>query len=248
MVTRAEPDAVSPRPARILHTSDCHLDRLDNGPEQRAFEAVIDLSIALDVDLVLITGDLFDHNRMGADVVTWTAAQLARSDRPVVLLTGNHDALDRTSVYHRFDRSNCPRVRLIDEAAGQTIAVDGTDVTVWARAMVEHEPGYRPLQGAPARSPGRWHVVAGHGLAVHLLPGRSSPIPAEDLDGLDADYVALGHIHAFTVVRQHPLTVYPGTPPYSRKGEPGCVLVTLDPAQPPRADWLPLHLPAYGSP
>jgi DNA repair exonuclease SbcCD nuclease subunit len=53
----------APRPARILHTSDCHLDEVNDGLHQRAFAASIDLSIELDVSLVLITGDMFDHSR-----------------------------------------------------------------------------------------------------------------------------------------------------------------------------------------
>jgi len=156
-----------PRPATILHTSDCHLDEVDDGTPQRAFAAAIDQSIELDVDLLLITGDLFDHNRVGDAILDWTVAQLDRADRPVVLMVGNHDTLDSASVHHRFEAgSRCRQVQFLDDPDGTTVEVPGTDIVVWGRAMVEHEPSFRPLQGHTPRIEGRWHVIAGHGLWV----------------------------------------------------------------------------------
>ncbi len=234
-----------PQPATLLHTSDCHLDQTDGGSSQRAFAAAIDLSIELDVDLVLITGDLFDHSRVRDPILEWTAEQLDRAGRPVVLIVGNHDCLEDASVHHRFAvSSRCRQVHFLDNPDGATVAVPGTDVVVWGRAMVEHEPSFRPLHGYPGRVAGRWCVVAGHGLAVtepdHY--GRSSPIFPEDIDALDADYVALGHVHAYRVVRQQPLTVYPGATAYSRHGDPGCAVVDLVADQPPQVRWMPLAI------
>ncbi len=197
---------------------------------QRAFAAAIDLSIELDVDLVLITGDLFDHSRVRDPILEWTAEQLDRAQRPVVLIVGNHDSLNEASVHHRFAASSrCRQVHFLDDPDGATVEVPGTDVLVWGRAMVEHEPSFRPLQGYPGRVDGRWCVVAAHGLALRyeMDLGRSSPILVEDIDTLDADYVALGHVHAHQVVRDVPLTVYPGATADSRRGQPGCVVVDL---------------------
>jgi DNA repair protein SbcD/Mre11 len=236
--------AAAPRPATILHTADVHLDEVDDGPSQRAFAAAIASSIELDVDLVLITGDLFDHNRVGDAILDWTAGQLDRADRPVVLMVGNHDTLDSTSVHHRFAAgSRCQQVQFLDDPDGSTVEVPGTDIVVWGRAMVDHEPTFRPLHGHPPRTEGRWHVIAGHGLWVgQAVAGRSSPIFPEDLDALEADYVALGHLHAHQVVREEPLTIYPGATAYSRHGEAGCVLVDLVPGEATTFRWLALDI------
>jgi exonuclease SbcD len=232
-----------PRPAKILHTSDCHLDKVDDGLRQRAFAASIDLSIELDVDLLLITGDLFDHDRIGDPILDWTAEQLDRANRPIVLLVGNHDCLDERSIHHRFEaESRCRQVQFIDDPMGMTVEVPGTDIVVWGRAMVEHVPSFRPLSGAPPRPADRWHVIAGHGLAVGAGADtrRSSLILLEDIDSLDADYVALGHIHAHEVLCERPLTAYAGATSYSLDGQPGCAIVDLVDTHAPQLTWTEL--------
>ena len=232
------------RPASILHTSDCHLDRLDGGVAQRAFAGAIDASIGLDVDLLLITGDLFDHARVPDDVLEWTGAELDRAGRPVVLLTGNHDQLDERSVHHRFTAADrCAEVTFVDDADGMVVHVPGAGITVWAKAMLDHHPGFRPLQGAPARPDDGWYVVAGHGLTVGRTESRrSSPIPDDDIDAIDADYIALGHVHVHQVVREHPLSAYAGSTANSLGGEPGVVHVELTPDEPSRLRWIHLDV------
>jgi exonuclease SbcD len=240
--------SATPRRATILHTSDCHLDEVDDGTEQRAFAAAIDLSIELDVDLVLIAGDLFDHNRVGDAILDWTVAQLDRAGRPVVLMVGNHDTLDTTSVHHRFEAgSRCRQVQFLDDPDGKTVEVPGTDIVVWGRAMLEHEPSFRPLHGHASRIDGRWHIIAGHGLWLGAaMAGRSSPIFPEDIDALDADYVALGHLHAYQVVSEHPPAVYPGATAYSRQREAGCVVVELVPGRETAFRWVSLEVEVEG--
>ena len=52
---------------RILHISDIHLDNeiglgAEKSSAQIGLEAAIDASIEKNVDLILLAGDLFDHN------------------------------------------------------------------------------------------------------------------------------------------------------------------------------------------
>ena len=234
-----------PRPATILHISDCHLDDVEGSRDRRAFVSAIDLSIELDVDLLLITGDLFDHSRVRDPLLEWTAAGLDRSHRPVVLIVGNHDCFNATSVHHRFSAaSRCQQVTFLDDPEGASVEVPGTDIVVWGKAMVEHETAYRPLAGAPGRVDGRWNLIAAHGLVMHqrVDPGRSSPILTEELDNIDADYVALGHIHTFQVIRRQPLTAYAGATASSLKGQPGAVVVDLKAGCPPTLHWHALSI------
>jgi exonuclease SbcD len=234
-----------PRAATILHISDCHLDDEEESRYRRAFASAIDLSIELDVDLLLITGDLFDHSRVRDPLLEWTAELLDCADRPVVLIVGNHDCLNETSVHHRFAAgSRCKQVTFLDDPDGTSVEVPGTDIVVWGKAMVEHDPAYRPLVGAPGRVEGRWNLVAAHGLVMdrRVDSRRSSPILTEELDGIDADYVALGHIHTFQVIRSQPLTAYAGATASSLKGQPGAVLVDLESGCLPTLRWQALPL------
>ena len=245
---QAQPDGTieamsAPRPATLLHTSDVHLDLDDGGRHQQAFAAAIDLAIATDVDAVLIVGDLFDHARVRDDILTWAAAQLDRLGRPVVLLVGNHDALHEQSVHHRFEvQSRCADVLFLDDPEGSTVEVPGTDIVVWGRAMIEHEPAFQPLAGSPPRRDGVWNIVAGHGLVINDASDlhRSSPIFPDTFTSLDCDYVALGHIHEHAVVHSEPLVCYSGATARSRRGEPGCVIVELVPGEGASLRWTPL--------
>ena len=222
------------RPATLVHTSDCHLEKTDGGPEQLAFRAVIDMAIDRQADVLLIAGDLFDHNRVKEEIVVWVAGQLNRFPGPVVLLVGNHDSLhDR-----RHDlRDTCDRLIMLDHPEGKILDLPGTDITIWGRAMVEHSPEFRPLANAPMGQADRWSVIAAHGL-VEAEAGRSSPMSTKEISELSADYVALGHVHVHTIVHESPPTRYSGATHVHWTDTSGCVVVDFIPGEGARAQWV----------
>jgi DNA repair exonuclease SbcCD nuclease subunit len=236
------------RPLTLLHTADVHLGLGDaHGREEAAFTAVVDLAISLEVDVFLVAGDLFDHGRVTDDLLAWTAKELDRLQRPVVLLVGYHDALHDESVHHRFRAAErCAQVQLLDEPDGGVVEVPGTDLVVWGRAMRHHVPSFRPLAGVAPRPPDRWCVVAGHGnpLLRDKPSHHGSPIAPTEVEAIDWDYVALGHHHGYRVLRDAPPAVYPGALARSRKGEPGAVLVDFVPEQGASHAWVPVELGA----
>jgi DNA repair exonuclease SbcCD nuclease subunit len=191
---------------------------------------------------VLIAGDLFDHARVADEVLELAADALGRFGRPVVLMPGNHDVLDARSVHGRFEvEVRCPNVQFLDDPDGSVVQIPGTDVIVWGRGMVEHEPGFRPLAGIPVRRTDVWCIAAAHGLVVEdERSGRSSTILPADLD-LDWDYVALGHVHEHRIVRgSGTVACYPGATAASRAGAPGVVVVDLRPGRAVELEWTAL--------
>jgi DNA repair exonuclease SbcCD nuclease subunit len=233
----------------MLHTADVHLGLSglnERGLEERAFTAAIDLAIDRDVDAILIAGDLFDHARVPDSLLEWTAKQLDRAERPVVLLAGNHDPLNGQSVHHRFSASDrCAQATLLDQANGSTVEVPGADIVVWGRAMAEHVPSFRPLDGVPPKPAGRWSVVAGHGitLATDQRSHHGSPITPAEIAVIDWDYVALGHHHGHKVLREAPRPVlYSGATARSYKGAPGAVIVDFTPGAGAAFEWTPLDV------
>ncbi|MDP2288202.1 MAG: DNA repair exonuclease [Actinomycetota bacterium] len=228
------------RPATLVHTSDCHLARDEGGPAQLAFEAVVTLAIARRADVLLIAGDLFDHSRVGPEIVSWVAAQFNRFPGPVVLLVGNHDCLDDASVHHRHDlRAVCDRLIMLDDPDGKRVELPGSDIAIWGRAMVEHAPHFQPLANAPVGQSDRWSVIAAHGL-LDAEAGRSSPIRSDELADLTADYVALGHIHVHTVVRVSPPIRYSGSTYSHGHGKSGCLVVDFIPGDGAIVEWVSL--------
>lgn len=231
------------RPATVLHTSDCHLGTSPRRDEEAAFERAIALARDEGVHAVLIAGDLFDHTRVSDETLHWTAEQLGTLACPVVVIRGNHDVFDGRSVHERWmTTAALERVRVIDDHDGRIVEIPGTDVVVWGRAMIEHEPGYRPFAGLPGRPADRWTIAAGHGLVLEDgSSDRSSPIFTSDLAEVTWDYVALGHVHAYREVRDHPTPVrYAGATAASRDGAPGVVLVDFIPGLGARPRWVAL--------
>ena len=225
------------RPLTLLHTADIHLDNRPADSAQLpktylAFEAIIDFARDVNVDIVLIAGDLFDHNRVDEEAVVFAQDQLQRLDCPAVILPGNHDCLQADGIYRRHDFSAaCENVRVISDPDGQSITFPDLDLRLWGRGMEAHEPGFHPLAHLPARdaSPTRWHVAMAHGFFYEDFeaPERSSPILASEIRETDWDYVALGHKHVMADHSQGGVAAwYPGTPqPDWSPAPPGHVLV-----------------------
>jgi DNA repair protein SbcD/Mre11 len=220
----------SRRPLRVLHTADVHLESDGYGDarqqaahrdrERRMFRKIVDRALSDEVDLVLIAGDLFDHNRVGDEAVEFVRTELARLSQPVVILPGNHDVLHTNAIYDRHDfTTGAPHVHLIRRLDGEAIELPELDTIVWGRAMEEHEPGFQPLANIPVRDAHRWSLGMGHGFFYQdrQRPDRSSPIFADEIRDTGWDYLALGHQHVQTNVSQGDVTAY-----YA--GAPGTVL------------------------
>ena len=210
----------------MLHTADVHLGSDTYGRpdehaaqqarERRLFTGIVDRALADRVDLLLIAGDLFDHNRVPDETVEFVRAELGRLRQPVVILPGNHDCLHTNAIY---DRHEFParHVHVIRRLEGETLAFPALDAVVWGRAMEEHEPAFQPLARLPSRDEARWCLAMGHGFffAERQRPDRSSPIFADEVRDTGWDYVALGHHHLQADVSQGRVTAYyagaPGT-------------------------------------
>lgn len=205
-----DPSTQDRRHVRLLQTSDVHL-----GPRMREPDGLLHrdecvcpihvlrhLADEHDVDVVLIVGDLFEHARVSHQLVEETFAELARLDADVVLLPGNHDVHDDTAVYRRQRTTvDASGIHFLDDPLGATVDVADGALRIWARAMEDHAPHYRPLENVAPHPGDRWFVAAAHG---HFVPTmdrerhRSSRFAIEDVDATGADYVALGHWHVTT--------------------------------------------------
>jgi len=216
----------SRRPLRVLHTADVHLEsdgygdaRQQAGHNQRGrrvFQRIVDRALHDEVDLVLIAGDLFDHNRVSDEAVDFVRSELARLRQPVVILPGNHDVLGPNAIYDRHDlTAGTNHVHVIRRLDGETIDLPELDAIVWGRGMEAHEPGFQPLGRIPSRDSRRWCLAMGHGFFYpgRQKPDRSSPIFADEIRDTGWDYLALGHQHVQENVSQgNVIAYYAGAP------------------------------------
>ncbi|MGY9073650.1 MAG: metallophosphoesterase family protein [Acidimicrobiales bacterium] len=206
----------------MIHTSDVHIGWTKGDGADHLdvclcpVHGVVDVVRSHEADVLLVAGDLFDHARLSNEVIGQTLDVLASCGVPVVLIPGNHDVLDGTSLWHRAaGEVVASGVHLLDAPEGSQIELFEGDLTIWCQAMEEHHPGYQPLADVPGRPDSGWWVVAGHG--HHEAPDegsyRSSPILADEIARTEADYVALGHWHIRTDVSAGGVPAwYPGAP------------------------------------
>ena len=200
---------------RLIHTSDIHLgDPYGHPASILALQKVVNAVGDQEPDYLLLSGDVFDNQRIGDDVIRYFLDEISRAQVPSIVLPGNHDLMNETSIYSRaiFERSP-ENLHVFREPTGQLISFKHIDF--WGKAMIEHSPSFRPVEGMPDAAPGKWLVSMAHG-HFEKKPtgsGRSSLIFSEDISSLKCDYLALGHWDIHTDISQGDVTaVYSGCP------------------------------------
>jgi DNA repair protein SbcD/Mre11 len=205
---------------RLVHLSDVHLgyrqyQRLTPaGINQReadvaaAFKSVVDQTIEIEPDLIVIAGDLFHTVRPSNPAILWAFQQFIRLQKalpktPIVLIAGNHD-LPRTSetgcILGLFSQLG---VRVVDKDA-KRIDLPEIDASVLA---IPDMAG--PLPALDPNPDARYNVLVLHGetpgLPEWLTIGDRSrvEIPLDLLRRTDWDYIALGHYHIHQQVGEH---------------------------------------------
>jgi DNA repair exonuclease SbcCD nuclease subunit len=174
----------------IIHSSDLHID----GRHSEAFHPlckVLDTSRREGADLLLLAGDIFDHNRLKLEQIDAVARLLDDARLPVVILPGNHDCLEASSVYRRGGLAGVPNVHVLGISSEESYVLG--DLEVWGRPHLDYHD-YSPLANPRPRTT-RWQIATAHG---HWVKDdrdrhRSWLIHSEEIAATGADYVALGH-------------------------------------------------------
>jgi len=242
-------------PFRILCTGDVHLGRrptrIPEGIEARtlgprgAWQAIVASAIELNVDAVVLTGDVVDEsNRFyeAFSVLQSGIQRLVEAKIPIIAVSGNHDFEVLPRLADQF-----PEFRLLGRGGR------------WEEVILEQEdrPSVR-FQG--------WSFPAGHVSTNPLAdyPLVSDGIPTVGVLHCDCDANAspyapvttselrakapvawlLGHIHKPGLLcTSLPMILYPGSPVGLDPGEPGthgAWIVTIEKGQTPASELLPL--------
>jgi len=175
-------------------------------------EALVDVASQAKVDLVIVAGDLFDHNRVDDSLVSFVAEHLQRLPVYVAILPGNHDCLASDSV---FDRAalweNCANVRVFRALHGETLDLPGLQVSLWGKPINSYVHNVLPLAGIPRpQENGQWHIAVAHGYYVSVEPALfpSYHITQDEIVTSGWDYIALGHLIDFRCVCNEPVKAY----------------------------------------
>ena len=199
------------RKLRLLHTADVHMETVrDKGC--RSLEALVSVAVKTEVDLIIIAGDFFDHNRVDNNLALFAIEQLKRLPVPAIILPGNHDCLVPDSVYLRPNLwEGLPNVSIIQNPEGETHSFPSLRAEVWGRPLMNYSGDVRPMAEAPRPNrKGYWHVAIAHGYFVDTEPPifPSLHISHEEVSTSGYDYVALGHWPNFRCVCPAPVVAY----------------------------------------
>ena len=128
---------------------------------------------------MLLVGDVFDNDRVPDSVLEFFLDQMRRLPVPAVVLPGNHDLYDDSSLYRRDPFLRKPsNLHIFTQTDGESITLPDLPLDLWGRAMPAHTPQFSPLAGMSAASDGHWLVALAHGhFHYHNdKEQRSSPI------------------------------------------------------------------------
>lgn len=194
-------DQRTPDDIVVVHSSDLHVDdsytaRAYGGDGNGPLRCVLDAAQEVSASIVLLTGDIFEHNRLPLDLLDQTARILEDADRPVVILPGNHDPAIPESVYHRSAVSDPSNVFVLGVTHKKAVTFPDMELEIWGHAH-KHYEDMAPLRSPRARKT-RWQIAAAHG-HFEPDPDMSTPlrpswlISEAEIAATEADYIALGH-------------------------------------------------------
>jgi exonuclease SbcD len=221
-------NAKDPTHIRILHTADWHLGREFLGADltaahQHFFDWLAARIGELEVDVVIMAGDIFDRALPPAASVELLNGQLARlsESSKLILVAGNHDSMKRLSygpllkpdIHLRSGTTEIGQPVLVESGATRLLVypVPYLDPGLVARDLgVEQTRHEAVLQAAfdrcredlAGREGSPRAVAVAHAFVRDstesesertISIGDADQVPASTFEGFD--YVALGHLH-----------------------------------------------------
>ena len=216
---------------RILHAADFHLDSAFTGlSEQQARQRrqesreltrrMVEYGNDHGVELLLLSGDLFDSGNVYSQTAEELSAALAEFRGQVVIAPGNHDCYTAASPYARILWPE--NVHIFTTPYMSRFAFPQYGCTVYGAAFTAPEVSEgAALEGIAA---GEESVAIGvlHGEAG-AKDSRYRPVSVQQIARSGLDYLALGHVHTCSGVLAAGGTAYayPGCPEGRGFDEPG---------------------------
>lgn len=207
----------------IVHSSDLHVDDgytagLHGGDGTAGLRAVLRTAREADADMVLLAGDVFEHNRLPGSVIDRTTLLLADAGIPVVMLPGNHDPAVPDSPWWRWGAADPDNVHVLGVTHDEAVLFDQFDLEIWGHAHRDYDDMF-PLR-EPRRRTTRWQIAIAHG---HYEPKpdlgtnmRAAWLISDDeIAATGADYVALGHWNRAAKVGKGVPAYYSGSPEFA---------------------------------
>ena len=234
---------------KFIHFADAHLDspflglsflpsesfkQIQKAPMQ-SLTKIVDLALKEKVDLVLIAGDTFDSFKPTPSVQIFFAREIERlvnAQIQVIMIFGNHDHMSKKdllvaeSPYFKL-LGNGEKVETVSYKTKNGFEYDVTGFSYLANHINEDIAAQFPAK-SNRYTFGIMHAQERAGASSQNV---YAPFSLSELQNLNYNYFALGHIHLRQVLSETPLIVYPGNIQgrhINETGPKGCYLGTID--------------------
>ena len=214
---------------RLVHTADwqvgmaaAHLGDLGAPVRAQRLETgkrLVAQANGAGADLLLVAGDLFEHNAVKGELIQKTADILARFHGPVYIIPGNHDPYLPGSAWEHPAWSAAGNLTVISDAV--PVAID--QGTLFPCPLRSKNDGADPTAWITPETGSGIRIGLAHG-NVTGKPGVDAefPIARDAASRAGLDYLALGHWHSMATFPDSDDSVrmaYCGTPEPTRFGE-----------------------------
>ena len=232
---------------KFIHFADAHLDSPFRGlsflPSEefnhiyqaadQSLKRIVDLALAEKVDLVLIAGDTFDSSQPSPRAQLFFAKQIKRlTDQKiqVVMIFGNHDHMKKEDLLV----TKTPYFKLLGNGEKvETVTFETKD------GFAYDVIGFSYLNNHITRDMIPDFPEKGQDYTFGLMHAQEkaqsgnvyAPFTTSEVQNLNYDYFALGHIHARNNLSEDPWLVYPGNIQgrhINEMGAKGCYLGEID--------------------
>ena len=225
---------------RILHTGDLHLDSPFSGldisrAEQRrrelrdTFSAMMRYAGDEGMDMVVISGDLFDSAFVTRETVSLLIREFSALSCPVIIAPGNHDPAAEGSIWKKtvFPEN----VYIFTSPEVEKIDFPQLDACVYGYGFNEAYLSYCPISGS-VEDEERINLLVCHGDTASPI-SKYAPLPVSVIRSFGADHVCLGHIHNPEAANGalEGYGAYCGCPEgrdFGETGEKGALIVTVE--------------------
>lgn len=188
---------------KFIHASDFHMDSAFSAltPRQAAARRresrelparLANYANSHDIDLVLLTGDLFDSDGAYRETAEALRDALGQITAPVFIAPGNHDWYGPGSPYAALAWPE--NVHVFRSSAMESVELPGLSAVIHGAAFTAPEQRKGLLSGFTAPRDGKVHLMALHGELDAAEP-RYNPVTKEEIQNSSLNYLALGHIH-----------------------------------------------------
>jgi DNA repair exonuclease len=225
---------------KFIHCADLHLGSRFSGISAKdlelgkrltesvfeSFKRIVDTAISENVDLLVISGDVFDEENETPSTRYRFAKELGRLKVPCMISLGNHD-------HKRSWEESIPFPENVyvfpSEPTRKVLEINGEKIEIVGRSFPSRHTSEN-LAASLKGSVDLFTVAVVHCSLDSVSDENYAPCKLSDLLGKNVDYWALGHIHKRSEVYSNPHIIYPGNiqgrnPKES--GEKGTYLVTV---------------------